>query len=107
LGFPSQEMPPETKYSMGHTFNQRENESLRAPKSVHKLSLYGGLAVLLAWFAYAFYLIVMSFELPDSGEMLDIAGVAVVMFLLGWAAVRIGHYALRRLHGRIVSGQRD
>jgi len=92
---------------MEHTFNQREKESLRAPKSIHKLSLYGGLAVMLAWFAYAIYLIVTSFELPDSGDTPDIAGVAVVMFLLGWAAVRIGHYAVRRLHGRIVSAQRD
>jgi hypothetical protein len=92
---------------MGHTFNQAKNESLRAPKSVHKLSVYGGLAVLIAWFVYAIYLIVTSFELPVTGDMLDITGVAVVMFLLGWAAVRIGHNAVRRLRGRIVSTQRD
>jgi hypothetical protein len=71
--------------------------------SVPKISLCGGLTLMLAWCGYVIYLIVTSFELPDRGEAISVAGVALVMFGLGWALVRIAVYLLAGLHRRITS----
>jgi hypothetical protein len=71
--------------------------------SVPKISLFGGLTLMLAWCGYVIYLIVTNFELPDGGEAISVAGVALVMFGLGWALVRIAAYLLAELHRRIIS----
>ena len=89
---------------MTDTQPSRENHPLEASRSLHRPSLYGGLALLILWFAYAIFLIASSLELPDGGEALSLLAVGGVMFALGWAAVRIGAHLMNRLHRRIVSG---
>jgi hypothetical protein len=82
----------------------RENDHVETSRSLHRPSLYGGLALMALWFAYAIFLILSSFELPDGGEALSLLAVGGVMFALGWAAVRIGSHLMNRLHRCIVSG---
>jgi hypothetical protein len=84
-------------------FIRKLSEIRRTPKSVHQLSLYAGLALMLVWFAYACLLIVTN-ELPDTDEMMDLVGVALVMFGIGWTAIRLGAFFIARIHRRIVSG---
>jgi hypothetical protein len=93
----------------GHWRNPMElisklSENRRTPRSVHRLSLYAGLALMLMWFAYASFLIITNLEFPDADETMDLVGVALVMFGLGWAAVRLGALLIGRIHRRIVSG---
>jgi multisubunit Na+/H+ antiporter MnhG subunit len=92
---------------VAYGFNLKQYAPLRATNSVHKFSLYGGLGLMLAWFAYAIYLVVTSFVLPDSGDALDIVGVAVFMFIVGWTATHLAHRATRRIHARIFTGPRQ
>jgi uncharacterized membrane protein len=82
----------------------RSHENRRAPKSVQQLSLYAGLALMLVWFLYAAFLIITNLELPDASEAIDLLGVALVMFGLGWVAMWIGAFFIGRIHHRIVSG---
>ncbi len=56
------------------------------------------------WFASAFFLIVTNLELPDAAEASDLLGVALVMFGIGWAAMRLRAFFVARIHRRIVSG---
>ena len=92
---------------MAHAFNLKEHAALRAPNSVHKFSLYGAFGLMLAWFAYVIYLVVTSFVLPDGGDALNIVGVAIFMFVVGWTAVQLAHRATRRLHARIFRDPRQ
>jgi hypothetical protein len=82
----------------------KQGDRLRSSKSVHRLSLYTGLALMLVWFAYASFLIITNLELPDAAEASDLLGVALVMFGIGWAAMRLGAFFVARIHHRIVSG---
>ena len=86
---------------MAYAFNLKAPAAFRSAGSVHKFSLYGGLGLMLIWFVYITYLVVTSFELPDGGDALNIMGVALFMFVAGWTAARLAHYATRRLHARI------
>jgi len=86
---------------MGLIFKLSEND--RTPKSVHRLSVYAGVALMLMWFAYACFLIVTNLELPDADETIDLVGVALVMFGIGWAGMRLGAPFVARIHRRIVS----
>jgi hypothetical protein len=74
-----------------------------APRMIPKLSICTGFALMLFWMGYVMYLMVTTLELPDGGEILDVAGVALVMFGLGWATVRLGSYSLTRVHRRVFS----
>jgi hypothetical protein len=89
---------------MTNTQPTQENHHVETSRSLHRPSLYGGLALMLLWFGYAIFLIASSLELPDGGEMANLLAVAVVMFAIGWSAVRVGSNLMNRVHRRIVSG---
>ena len=78
-------------------------EKSRAPFFAHRMSFIGGLAVIVAWLCYVIYLIVTSAELPDSDEALSVLGVTIVLFALGWLAVRITHHFATRIHRRVLA----
>jgi hypothetical protein len=88
---------------MVDTYRSQENTHSILARLRHRPSLYGGLALMLLWFAYAIFLIVSSFDLPDGGEAMSLLAVAAVMFALGWSAVFVTTHLMNRLYRRIVS----
>lgn len=86
---------------MENIFQSREEQNPETSKVVRKFSLYGGLALMLTFIGYVIYLMVTSFELPDGGEILDLAAVTLVMFGLGWTGARIVAHLINRLRLRV------
>jgi hypothetical protein len=90
---------------MENILQSREEQSPGRSNLAGKFSLYGGLGLMLTFIGYVIYLMVTSFELPDGGEILDLAAVAFVMFGLGWAGARIVAHLIDRLRLRMLAGR--
>ena len=88
---------------MPDTHRSLENTHSPLARLGHRPSLFGGLALMLLWCAYAIFLIISSFDLPDGGEAMSLLAVAAVMFVLGWTAVFVATHLMSRLYRRIVS----
>jgi hypothetical protein len=88
---------------MANTSKESEGK-VSAIYSAHRMSVFGGLAAALTWLCYVIYLIVLSAELPDSDETLSVLGVTIVLFALGWLAMRMALYFLARVDRRFLSG---
>jgi hypothetical protein len=77
-------------------------ELLKAPKWIRRLGRYVGLILSLGWLGYVAHVCVSSrLGWPDRDDQLDIAFVAIVLFVVGWAFVRLGFRALDRMHSAI------
>ena len=90
---------------MENIFQSREEQNPETSKLAGRFSLYSGLALMLTFIGYVVYLMVTSFELPDGGEILDLAAVTVVMFGLGWAGARIIAHLINRLRLLMLAGR--
>ena len=75
----------------------------RAGYLAFRLSIYGGLAVMVIWFCYVAFLVLSNGELPDADELLSCVGVSMVLFALGWLAVRIVLQLLARTYRHLSS----
>ena len=76
-------------------------------RNVHKLCLYAGLAAVFVWVSYVAYLIVSNAALPDSDDLLDIAGVGLFFFGLAWGGAELGTRSLRRFRERAAKESDD
>jgi hypothetical protein len=90
---------------MENILPSHEEQNPETSKLAGRFSLYSGLGLMLAFIGYVIYLMVTSFELPDGGEILDLAAVTLVMFGLGWAGARIGAHLISRLRVRMLAGR--